>query len=261
MSFSPTDLGRAPELDACRDAIHVAVVPAVALERLTPGQKIFVLPKEVVNFEDYDNGQLKDEFQGPGEVFYANPEESYIAEQAEGVVDPFLGGFVDIGERFWALLRPNTAGNIRHLWDHPGLHKYEERPPEVLEQEGPSSSSLPRPAAGQVQSGELKWVINGTPIPMDGVNLEISDNDATVAMANIANYIGSIGIEDYYDAIKGALFYARNGYSNNSYDEWRHDSNIAYNSNLLNKFWDGIEALYDIKTKYRECPWSFDCCV
>lgn len=38
-----------------------------------------------------------------------------------GIVDPFLGRPVNIGERFWVVLDPASVTNLRHDWDHPAF--------------------------------------------------------------------------------------------------------------------------------------------
>lgn len=76
-----------------RDAIHLAVLPALAKHALLRGQGITVT-----------NG---------------------IAEgDANGlcVVDPFLQQeIVRGGERFWAILRPRLVQSLRHVWSHPAF--------------------------------------------------------------------------------------------------------------------------------------------
>lgn len=71
-----------------RDAIHVAVVPTVATERLAPGQH--------VGKDGTTNNPV-------------------------GIVDPFLPGPVFKGERFWLLLYPRTITGLRHVWTHPAF--------------------------------------------------------------------------------------------------------------------------------------------
>lgn len=79
--------------DAKRDAIHIAVAPVTAAQRMQPGQRI-----------------------GPvgGDTTQAAPSASPI-----GIVDPFLTEPVELGQRFFMFLLPNTITGLRHEWTHP----------------------------------------------------------------------------------------------------------------------------------------------
>lgn len=78
-----------------RDAIHIAVAPVVANEKLYPGQEIGFV----------DNRQTK-----------VGPSKSPI-----GIVDPFLKGPVFQDEKFWLWLTPYTIQSLRHEWTHPAF--------------------------------------------------------------------------------------------------------------------------------------------
>lgn len=80
---------------AQRDAIHVAIAPVVAWERLSPGQRI---------------GFINDNCETVGEV-----------DKPIGIVDPFLTLEVRQGQRFWMFLLPNTITSLRHDWTHPSF--------------------------------------------------------------------------------------------------------------------------------------------
>jgi hypothetical protein len=86
-----TKVGERPPADAKRDAIHVAVYPAVNVgkEPLQPGE------------------WMKD-----------------------GVVDPFLAAPVMPGERYWLFLYPGSISSLRHVWSHKnfGDEKESEKP-------------------------------------------------------------------------------------------------------------------------------------
>jgi hypothetical protein len=82
--------------DRRRDAIHVAVAPVTAAERLQPGQHVG--------------------FVRAGDVETVGP-----CDKPLGIVDPFLPGDVEPGERFWMFLYPNTIIGLRHVWTHPAF--------------------------------------------------------------------------------------------------------------------------------------------
>lgn len=95
MSDPQTKLGQLIEEGAQRDAIHIAVAPVIAATKLQPGDHIgFVASNQ--------------EMVGPS----ASP---------IGIVDPFLKGAVQEGERFWMFLYPNTITSLKHVWTHPAF--------------------------------------------------------------------------------------------------------------------------------------------
>ena len=79
-----------------RDAIHLAVEPAVAASNLRPGQ---------------DVGFVTGGF-GP-------------SDRPVGIVDPFLKQRVAKGERFWLLVYPRQITSLRHVWAHPDFPEAE----------------------------------------------------------------------------------------------------------------------------------------
>jgi hypothetical protein len=74
-----------------RDAIHLAVEPVVAACLLKPGSHV---------------GLLADGRAG-------------VVEKPLGIVDPFLGNYVQPGERFWLVVYPRQITSLRHVWSHP----------------------------------------------------------------------------------------------------------------------------------------------
>lgn len=76
-----------------RDAIHLAVEPVVAGQRLLPGQDIGLID---------------------GTAFAAKN-----CPKALGIVDPFIVGHVEEGERFWLVVYPRQIKSLRHVWEHP----------------------------------------------------------------------------------------------------------------------------------------------
>ena len=89
---TPT-VGKLLDSTAGRDAIHFALAPVVAAERLLPCQRV----------------QLDDAGRA-----VAGPE-------SIGLVDPFLTAAVQPGERFWLFLYPGTITALRHVWVHPAF--------------------------------------------------------------------------------------------------------------------------------------------
>ncbi len=82
-------LGTIIDESAGRDAIHLAVEPVIAAEKLRPGEHV---------------GFIKG---GVGRC-----------DKPIGIVDPFVVG-VKKGERFWLVLYPRTITSLRHVWTHP----------------------------------------------------------------------------------------------------------------------------------------------
>ena len=82
-----------------RDAIHVAVAPVTAVERLAPGQHIGL--------------------RTPGDTEHVSSESAELI----GIVDPFLSGPIAPGERFWMFLYPSTVTGMRHAWQHPSFER------------------------------------------------------------------------------------------------------------------------------------------
>lgn len=91
-------LGTIIDETAKRDAIHVAVEPAVAAHPLRPGDD--------VGFVEGGFG---------------------ICDRPLGIVDPFLKGTVAKGQRFWLLVYPRQINSLRHVWSHPAFEEQEQR--------------------------------------------------------------------------------------------------------------------------------------
>lgn len=87
-----------PEDAGGRDAVHVAVVSAIAGETLRPGQDVgFELP-----MQEGENVAM-------------------TTDKALGIVDPFIKGAVNEGQRFWLYLYPRTITGLNHHWTHPAF--------------------------------------------------------------------------------------------------------------------------------------------
>jgi hypothetical protein len=78
-----------------RDAVHVAVVSAIAGEKLSPGQDVSLIA------DTFGEGRAA----GRGKTI--------------GIVDPFLKADLQPDQRFWLFLYPRTITGLRHLWTHP----------------------------------------------------------------------------------------------------------------------------------------------
>lgn len=79
-----------------RDAIHIAIAPVVAGQRLAPGVQVGFL-------EDSKSGRVG------------------IDAEPIGIVDPFLLQSVEKGQRFYLFLFPGTVTSLRHDWTHPAF--------------------------------------------------------------------------------------------------------------------------------------------
>ncbi len=91
-------LGTCPIPDnSGRDAIHLAVEPAIAGCALRPGQGVKIKQGKAV------------------------PSVSMGGEDATGIVDPFLTDYVQAGTKFWFVVLPRTITSLRHVWSHPAF--------------------------------------------------------------------------------------------------------------------------------------------
>lgn len=88
-------LGEIITTEQNRDAIHIAVVPVVAAQRLRPGERVWM-----------DDGKA-----------------ALGAINSIGVVDPFLPitTTVEPGQKFWLYLNPGSITSLRHEWTHPAF--------------------------------------------------------------------------------------------------------------------------------------------
>lgn len=94
--MSDLPLGKIIDEGQQRDAIHIAVAPVIAAERLVPG----------------------------GHIGFAGDDTEHVSARAKvllGVVDPFLMNIVEHGQRFWMFLYPQTITSLRHDWTHPAF--------------------------------------------------------------------------------------------------------------------------------------------
>jgi hypothetical protein len=104
-------LGMIIDETAKRDAIHLAVEPVVAKERLHPGEHIASDGTKRYEVRNMDGTLCIDH------------------SETVGIVDPFLTRPVEPGEHFWLVLYPRQITSLRHVWEHPAFP-----PSEVIEQ-------------------------------------------------------------------------------------------------------------------------------
>lgn len=86
-------LGEILATEANRDAIHIAVAPVIANEKLMPGEHVAV-----------------------------NNDYAEASDKPIGIVDPFLKQPVKKGQRFYLFLYPGTITSLRHEWIHPAFN-------------------------------------------------------------------------------------------------------------------------------------------
>lgn len=94
--MSEIKLGQLIEGLGERDAVHVALAPVIAAQRLAPGQHV-------------------------GLIQAHNTELVGVCSEPIGIVDPFLDHSVERGQRFYVMLYPNTVTGMRHQWEHPAF--------------------------------------------------------------------------------------------------------------------------------------------
>lgn len=85
-----------------RDAIHLAVEPVMASQRLEPGQAV-----GIVKGMAYPVGHIHSDGTHTFKVPY------------HGIVDPFLPRPVEVTESFWFVMAPRMVQSLRHVWEHP----------------------------------------------------------------------------------------------------------------------------------------------
>jgi len=89
-------IGKLVEPGVGRDAVHIAVIPAMCEIRVQPGDWVGVSP--------HDPNLVHPDYR-----------------PKVGIVDPFLPGSVSPGNRFFVFLAPQTITSLRHVWTHPAF--------------------------------------------------------------------------------------------------------------------------------------------
>lgn len=82
-----------------RDAIHIAIIPVVASERLYPGESVELFGKTEKGLN------------------YVRR----ITGTSIGIIDPFLKSAVKPGDIVYLFLNPYTIKSLRHVWTHPAF--------------------------------------------------------------------------------------------------------------------------------------------
>jgi len=103
-------LGTIIDKTAGRDAIHLAVEPVEAGEKLFPGQHI----------------SLSDGV-------------AAASGKLVGIVDPYLPGPVFPGQMFWLVVYPRQITSLRHVWEHPAFPPASDKPTCPQGQDAPAN--------------------------------------------------------------------------------------------------------------------------
>lgn len=112
--MSDTIVGKLLTGDEQRDAIHVAVVAAMAVHDMNPGDHVGLV---------------------------SGLDRCVISKNADlkiGIVDPFLKEPIETGDHCWLFLYQNTITSLNHLWTHPAFDNVDtkySRPAEKLTSE------------------------------------------------------------------------------------------------------------------------------
>lgn len=91
-------LGKLITQKQSRDAIHIAVAPVTAADKIAPGDWL-----KFAKVGDTENVCRCNETDGIG------------------IADPFLTRVAFAGDRLWIYLRPGSVTSLRHEWTHPAF--------------------------------------------------------------------------------------------------------------------------------------------
>ena len=101
-----------------RDAIHLAVEPVTAgVDTLKPGDRIGIVngvayPVGYQFVPSSNQEPIKED--GVNRVGFTRVNIPY-----QGIVDPFLTTDVQLGDKFWFVMKPREVRSLRHVWEHP----------------------------------------------------------------------------------------------------------------------------------------------
>lgn len=97
-------IGTIHQMDVPRDAVHIAVAPCIAAEKLNPGDRVtFAHKGDARTVRKYVE---KMDCKSPD---FLTP---------IGIVDPYLNYPVNKGDRFYVFLMPGSINHLRHEWSH-----------------------------------------------------------------------------------------------------------------------------------------------
>lgn len=185
-----------------RDAIHLAVEPATAAHALTPGQE--------VGFVEGGMG---------------------ISDRPVGIVDPFLKGYVDKGQRFWCIVYPRRITSLRHVWSHPDF-------PEEGEVR-PAAPTVPSEAQKAESEWRLRNFIQNADCPdyETVINAAIGRHDRKAVDEDFGSKLADWGDGDRYLYFSG----------------WDAHGSIPP------VFWDHVEVVTGVKVPPEKRAQSFSC--
>lgn len=87
-----------------RDCIHIAILPCIAAEGLSPGSEVGLVY---------------------GTTNQIRRKSRHYDLKSLGVVDPFLDQYVEKGQKVWVFLTPGTVTGMRHHWEHPDVDSFQ----------------------------------------------------------------------------------------------------------------------------------------
>jgi hypothetical protein len=137
------NIGKILDETAQRDAVHIAIAPVIAAEKLIPSRHVGLLA----------DGRAS------------------CAVQPIGIVDPYLPYAVEPGQRFYLFLYPGTVTSMRHEWTHPAfspqpsadISASEKWLRDFAEEIGISYSALIAAAESFVASEDCYWMPSDIP--------------------------------------------------------------------------------------------------
>ena len=158
---------------AGRDAIHLAVEPVVAGEKLFPGMDIGLVD---------------------GKAFQTG--------SPVGIVDPFLKSPVRAGEKFWLIVYPRQITSLRHVWSHPAFA--EAVAPEPTEEEKIKAQAVAERLTGASEQWIREFCRTSDAPDFDLLMKAIKSKDGHASTSGDDDYDGySVSINDSYISVGG----------------------------------------------------------